>query len=570
MEESFQMKRTRKKRNNKLGLVGVIIAFILISMVAAGLVYFEDLFIPSKVLSEQEYFKVDEDKVAILHNYELQSATAVLENNSIYIPLAWYSKLVDDKFYYSMAEKQVIITRADEIVKLKFSDKDAQGKNVFIQKGDTMYMLLDKIKEYSDIIAEDYTNLEVKRVNIVNIFGDYRVAKVKSNTRVFASDSIRSDTVKKLDKDEEVKILENLTEEEFSNKKWLKVTASEGFTGFIRKSKLVDYETKNLASQFNAPVYTSLQLGEKVILGWHLVSNKESNDYFEDIVKNTSGMNVISPTWFALADNEGNYKSYASADYVKKAHDKGLMVWALLDNFNKKVDSEKLFSKTSNREKLIEQLIKDVKEYKIDGINIDFETLKQDAIIHYIQFIRELSVACRKEEIFLTVDVPNYENFNGFYQRDKLAEVTDYIINMGYDEHYVGSDKGSVASIEYVKRGIDNTLNEVSADKLINAIPFYTRVWTEKKSKVTSKALGIEASKTWVEENNVTLNWDDTIGQYYGSIETNEGTKHIWLEDDKSLELKINYMKEKNLAGVAGWRLGLDSKEIWETVIKMK
>ena len=246
------------------------------------------------------------------------------------------------------------------------------------------------------------------------------------------------------------------------------------------------------------------------------------------------------------------------------------MVWALLDNFNKKVDSEKLFSKTSNREKLIEQLIKDVKEYNIDGINIDFETLKQDAIIHYIQFIRELSVACRKEEIFLTVDVPNYENFNGFYQRDKLAEVTDYIINMGYDEHYVGSDKGSVASIEYVKRGIDNTLNEVSADKLINAIPFYTRVWTEKNSKVTSKALGIEASKTWVEENNVTLNWDDTIGQYYGSIETNEGTKHIWLEDDKSLELKINYMKEKNLAGVAGWRLGLDSKEIWETVIKMK
>jgi len=253
-------------------------------------------------------------------------------------------------------------------------------------------------------------------------------------------------------------------------------------------------------------------------------------------------------------------------DYVKKAHEMGLQVWGLVDNLSDEVSTVKLLKKSSVRKLLIEKLINDAIDYELDGINLDFESLNAEGAKYYIQFIRELSVYTRKNKLILSIDDPSYAAYNKFYARGKQAEVADYIINMGYDEHYSGSDKGSVASIDFVKSAIYDTLKEVPREKLINAIPVYTRLWKEENGKLSSQALGIEASLKWVEENNLTPEWKEDIGQNYVELISSGESYYMWLEDEKSLELKLKYMKENDLAGVAVWRLGLEPSYVWSII----
>lgn len=192
-------------------------------------------------------------------------------------------------------------------------------------------------------------------------------------------------------------------------------------------------------------------------------------------LENTKGINVISPTWFALTDSEGNFSSFASSAYVKRAHDMGIEVWGLIDNFSNKdaVDTYELLSYTSRREKLTENLVNTALEYGLDGINVDFESISQDAGTHFIQFIRELSVTCRKNGLVLSVDNYVPTGYTDHYDRKEQGVFADYVIIMGYDEHYSGSpEAGSVASIGFVEDGIRRTVDQVPAEKVINAVPF--------------------------------------------------------------------------------------------------
>ena len=132
-------------------------------------------------------------------------------------------------------------------------------------------------------------------------------------------------------------------------------------------------------------------------------------------------MCIRDSTWFALMDNEGNYQSWASKEYVDRAHELGLQVWAVLDNFNynggKDVNTQILLGTTSNRKKLIAKLMEDADAYGFDGINLDFETLREAAGKYYVQFIRELSVSCRKQGLVLSVDNYVPAAYNMFYNR---------------------------------------------------------------------------------------------------------------------------------------------------------
>ena len=320
-------------------------------------------------------------------------------------------------------------------------------------------------------------------------------------------------------------------------------------------------------SSFVAPVYKNISLDEPVCLAWHQVTKPEGNASFDNLIANTKGLNVISPTWYELTDNEGGFNSYADAAYVQKAHDMGLQVWALINNFSNDVQTEVLLSKTSTRQKLIGKLMAEVEQYGLDGLNLDFEGIKKEAGVHYIQFIRELSVSCRKEGIVLSVD--NYVPYAGneFYNRKEQGIVADYVIVMGYDEHYAGGEPGSVASIGYVNDGISNTLKQVPKEKLINAIPLYTRVWTEEADgKTSSVALGIARAKEWAVENNVELFWQEELGQYYGELKTEEGTKKVWMEEERSIGLKMDLIRKYDLAGVACWKLGFEPAELWDEI----
>ena len=221
----------------------------------------------------------------------------------------------------------------------------------------------------------------------------------------------------------------------------------------------------------------------------------------------------------------------------------------------------------------------------MDGINIDFEMIRLHAAEGYVQFMRELAIECEKIDIVLSVDMYVPIASNKYYNRAAIGEVADYLVIMGYDEHWAGcGEAGSVASLPYVTSGFDYTLKEEPASRVIYAIPFYTRVWYEDTLDnapdgaviiedaingdyaLSSKAVGMGDAKELIDKNKGSLRWIEELGQYYSEYYIGDRFARIWLEDKESLTLKLNVMKDRGLAGVACWKLGLDSKEAWEAI----
>ena len=521
----------------------------------------EELSESNETITEQEIYQVKDDEVALVYNYSLQKAKGIYKNGVIYIPLNWTRAILNDKFYYSEDEKLLIYTLPTEIVYANFETLDNNRNPLLVEQEGRAYISMETVKAYTDVWTADYIEGDIKKIYINNTYGEYEEAYVKSKSILRIGNSKMTASIEnfELEKDEKVTIIEK-------NNDWYRIATENGLTGYIKSTYLKNVKKSERISHFNKPVYTAIQMDEKVVLGWHQVTTETANKGLNKVAENTKGLNVISPTWFKLSDNNGNYTSIASKTYVDSAHKKGLKVWVLIDNFSDEVKSATMLASTKNRQNLITSLINDSKTYGFDGINLDFESLTEAAGPHYIQFIRELSVSCRNNGIVLSVDVAIPASYNMHYERTKIAEVVDYVINMGYDEHYSGSDEGSSASIGFVRNAITDSLKEVPKEKLINAVPVYTRVWTKENEQVSSKALGMVGAAEWVKENNIKLSWDEKVGQYVGETTVNNTTKYIWMEDERSMKLKIDAIKEADLAGVAVWKLGLEPKEIWEII----
>lgn len=299
------------------------------------------------------------------------------------------------------------------------------------------------------------------------------------------------------------------------------------------------------------------------------------NSQFAEDTADVTGVNVISPTWYFLADSEGEITSFADADYVKAAHKKNMQVWALISNFSADVDSTTLLASRAARQKVQNYLIGQAKEIGFDGINIDFEGIAQEAGCDYVQFIRELSILCRKNGIILSVDVPVPMDFSKYYNREELGNVCDYVIMMGYDEHYAGSDiVGSVASMDFEETGIQNMLTEVSKDKLISAIPFYTRLWytetlADGTANVTSEAYSMDNIEALLTEKGVTATYDESTGQQYAEWTDSDGKFcQVWLEDENSIAARAALVSKYELSGIAEWVLGREQSWVWDVISK--
>lgn len=305
---------------------------------------------------------------------------------------------------------------------------------------------------------------------------------------------------------------------------WDQVATDDGYIGYIDKKKVGEAEKTKFERSFNREQYSYLTMDSKVNMVWHQVTSTDANAYFADATANMTGVNVISPTWFYLTDTSGNIASIASADYVSQAHEKGLQVWGLIDNFTQEVSTTETLSSTAARQNIISQLIQAAQDVGMDGINVDFESLSEDVGTHFLEFLRELSIECHKNNLVLSVDNPVPEDFTSHYDRAEQGRVVDYVIIMGYDEHYVGSEAGSVASLPWVEQGVQDTLKEVPAKRVINAIPFYTRLWRTTGGNVTSEAIGMDQAQQTIADNNVETYWDKTTSQNYGKYDIDNST----------------------------------------------
>ena len=350
---------------------------------------------------------------------------------------------------------------------------------------------------------------------------------------------------------------------------WSKVSTEQGCIGYVENEALTVPEDVPVRA-----VDTSLQFSQiirdgKINLGWHQITNAEGNAALPDLVANTSGLNVISPTWFKLEDNDGTVTSLASREYVEQAHAMGLEVWGLIDNFSDHVTTQEVLADGAKRASIIDQLMGFADSSGMDGINVDFEQLSQEGIPHFLQFLRELTLKAHEKNLVVSVDNPVPQNYNRYYKRGTQGKIVDYVIIMGYDEHYSGGEEaGSVASLPFVEDGIRQTLKEVPAEKVINAIPFYTRVWTETfgQELPTSEVLSMDGADRYIQEHQMAKTWDAKLGQNVAISENDAARYTIWVEDEQSIEEKMKVIQSYGLAGVAQWRLGLERSTVWEII----
>lgn len=556
------MKRRRRK-THFISFARLATVVLIFTVVAGGFVAWKYL-APSKEQADiQEIFAVSsQDEVAIIWNGQrTDGIKGKIIEDAVYLPQDWVSNSINERFYWDEADKQLIYTFPESILYIGEDDRSEDGKPLFVEADDQVWVLADLVQEHTDIRTETFADGEANRLFLDSNWDTEQTAVLKKKTAVRVRGGVKSKIVAQEAKGTQVTILDEM-------ENWSRVRTEDGYLGYIKNNTLKDRSEEQPVSHFEEPVYTNISLDEPITLVWHQVTTKDANQTMEKLMANTKGVNVIAPTWFLLTDNQGNYECLADRSYVQKAHAMGAQVWAVLDNFNKgdNVDSGVLFSDTSARKKLIAGLIGDVQTYGIDGINLDIEGIKSSVGPHYVEFIRELSVDCRKNGIILSVDTYVPSAYTAFYNRAEQGRVADYVVIMGYDEHYAGGDAGSVASLGYEKQGIEDALREVPKEKLISAIPFYTRVWQEDANGVTSQAMGITKAKQWVQDNQVELTWEDALGQYYGEKTENGTTYSIWMEEERSIGLKMDLIRSNNLAGVACWKLGFEPSDIWDIV----
>lgn len=566
-------RKKRKKRGKHLArFIPTIIAIVLIILVGGGIVatqYIEKYSYSNETYDMNEYYRITapDDVAIILQNNKVEVKAKMIEG-FVYLDFDTVSKVLNNRFYIDPHENWFIYTTPTDIIKSQIGTKsysiggyeESTPYTIALEKDGIFYVALDYVMKYSKFSYKQFDN--PTRIQLNTKWEDKSVATIKKDTAVRYQGGIKSPILREIAKDEKVIILEEM-------ETWTKVKTDDSIMGYVENKFLSDkdFEEGVCDATYVQPEYTNLVRDHKINLAWHAIYTMAGNDTFEEYTAGTKGINVISPTWYSLTDNDGNYTSFASSSYVAQAHNKGMEVWALLENLNPDVSTYEIMSYTSKRERLINNLVSDTLAVGADGINLDFEQIAYEAGEHYVEFIRELSIACRANNLVLSVDNYVPRESTTHYNRREQGIVADYVIIMGYDEHWGGGGvAGSVASLPYVYDGIEQTLKEVPSYKVINAVPFYTRVWKNNGGDVTSDALGMDATQNFIKENNIETKWDEEACQYYGEKTMNGVLYQVWVEDNESIAAKLNVMDSHNLGGVAAWKLGFENKSVWDVI----
>ena len=513
-------------------------------------------YIPSseKMDLNEYYGEMTDGEIALVIGTEKLEERGLVDGDRVYLPLDVVNTYLNQRYYWDSANQQILYATPSELTSESASSE--AGDKVWV-KDDKVYLNLTYVQEFTDLDA--YITKDPYRIAIQYKFKNVKTVTVKKNTSIRYRGGIKSAILTSVKKGTKLRLIEEM-------ENWDQVATDDGYIGYIDKKKVGEAEKTKFERSFKKEEYSYLTMDSKVNMVWHQVTSTDANAYFADATANMTGVNVISPTWFYLTDTSGNIASIASADYVSQAHEKGLQVWGLIDNFTQEVSTTETLSSTAARQNIISQLIQAAQDVGMDGINVDFESLSEDVGTHFLEFLRELSIECHKNNLVLSVDNPVPEDFTSHYDRAEQGRVVDYVIIMGYDEHYVGSEAGSVASLPWVEQGVQDTLKEVPAKRVINAIPFYTRLWRTTGGNVTSEAIGMDQAQQTIADNNVETYWDKTTSQNYGKYDIDNSTYQIWIEDAQSVAEKVKLVSKYDLAGVSAWKLGFENNGIWQVI----
>ena len=473
-------------------------------------------------------------------------------NEEVFFPALFVREYIDPFMFWDEGAQTLFVSTDTEVIGFTGEDVLKQGKPMvsltFLQDTYPSFSI-EYRKEYNTIII---TNLE-KPVGIATVTAGRTSIRYRPDCTAFITRHAQRGTVLtifNLDLDAEME--------------YIRVRTEEGLLGYVLKADI----------NFVAPeVYMpTLPLHfPKINLSWEMITAPAANIH---AMNNPlpEGLNVISPTWFNFdpVSLNGEIISFASLDYVEWAHSQGVSVWAKVFDTNHSI-SHAILTNYQARKTAITQLVQFVKNYNLDGININFEHIRYADGGYYVQFLRELAPKMR--QLGATLSVATFVPAPWFtqYHHELVGRTVDFVAIMTYDEHYAGSpEPGPVASLPFVERFIQETLMLIPREKVLMGLPFYNRLWrVTSDGNHTIRNYGMSRPWALVEEWGVVPVWDSTAGSYYVNFTTLEEdpvTYRIWIECERSIEAKLRIFTEYNLAGVAGWRRGLETEGVWERI----
>jgi len=554
-------------------LIPVIIAIVLIGLIvffSFGKQIYDKYSYGHDYADLNEYYSIySQDDIPIVLGNERTGNSARYIDGHVYLSKELTEEYLTNRFYLDSNENLLLYTGPEYTTSAVVGENDfyyngetgTLGYPVCVIKGDTLYIAMDYTARFVDFSYEVFSSPNHMQLRLE--WSDRKVATVKSDTWVRKLAGVKALILRDVYEGETVEILDTIDD-------WTKIKTNDAYIGYVESKFLVDerLEIDSHVSSVSEEVFSSLTRDYRINLTWHNIEYPQDGADLKAALKNTQALNVVSPTALWLTDNDGNFKSVTNSNYVKTAHDMGLEVWVLLSNFHSgtDVDLTEVLSYTSKRTYLIDNLVAEILNCGADGINIDFESVPYSCGDHYVQFIRELAIACHANNILVSVDHYVPTEYTAHYNRREQGKFVDYIIIMGYDEHYAGSDAGSVSSIPWMKDGIEKTVNLVPKEKVINAVPFYTRVWKTKDGEVTSEAVTMEVARDFLSRNAITAVWDEETNQNYGTKTIGDTLYQVWMEDADSMTVRLNVMKTYELAGIASWKVGQETSDIWDII----
>ena len=559
---------------NKVTVILIITAIVGI-LTAAGVMLFKK-FAPSytqRPMSEQ--YKLGENEALVVLNGTLSEEKGRIIDGKVYVPVSLATSAMNERIYWDDRESILSLATSAGLITINASDSmrymvgkqsEEMGFQLLYEDGDVTYIAMDFVSKYSRINYERAEN--PNRLIIQSDFSQVNVFAALADVRLRVGPNKKYDYLLELKGGQEVLVDTDAPPEN----EYQKIITLDGIEGYVPVEYVEEKIEKAWTTDKPEDVFPQTALGERVCLGWHQMTYAGGTTDMEAKVSQAACLNVISPTWFALSDNKGNFSSLATEEYVTAAHAKGLKVWGLINDFDTKISLKKILGRTSIRTNLVNNLVSAAIRYKLDGLNIDFEKITKETAPAYLEFLRELVLQCHANGIVVSVDDYLPTEGTSYYNWAEQGRVADYVIFMAYDEHYAGSETcGSVSSLPFVNDGVELGLKYVPKERTVVALPFYTRRWkTKMDNKVEGKpdVYGMNSAEVMLQNNEAAKTWDEETGQYYSEFKYQGYTYKIWLEEETSLDKKLETVFGKEVAGAAFWKLGFERPVTWTTISK--
>jgi spore germination protein YaaH len=572
--DKFLNRRTRfANHSNSWIYFWIVVIFLFISLNFAFWIH-SKVEKQSKPNLEKVYMDYQSMQHPVFYQGQYDKTSAIGSQEKLKLPLSAIQQWIDPSIRYETDSESVIIVTSNNVFRFQTNQSNASlnqkpmSLSFTVEKiDDVIYLPIEPLMQIYHIVARESDQTGAIILHKPGDTVQWGKSIYDSEKPMRTGDSVKYPILSYLSPNERVLILREQSD-------WYEIQQLTGQVGFIPKSWIALDGLETIPVVNEVRNFTPWKpLNEKINMTWEYVANKKTN---LSQIHDMPGVNVVSPTWFKLADKEGNITHLCDSEYVSWAKKRGYQIWALFSN---QIDPELTSQALAGYDKrmhIIQQLLFYADSYQLDGINLDFENIYYHDQATLSQFVRELSPFLHAKGLVLSIDVTvksDNEQWSMVYDRPTLMRSVDYMMVMAYDEHWASSpEAGSVASLPWVEKSLLRLLYEdqLPPEKIILGIPYYTRIWTEQftdgEKKVSSKAVSMEKVDSIIKQKKLIPHFDLDTGQDY--VEYTEGKKKnkIWIENETSLKSRIEFVHKYQLAGIASWRRGLEKPTIWSVL----